>query len=127
MHRQLEDVRVLAQPQQRKAQERADDEVEFTARLVREQVTDPSLLPGFVQVTQVYYEQGRLKRGVNDLNGLPVDGEESGAQRLVPPHDLVEASSQRVNLDAAFEAQRRVQIVDLPARAQLLGKPQSLL
>src|SRR4029078_3474376 len=64
---------------------------------------------------------------VDDLRWLFVEHYESSAQRLMAPHDFVEAAAQGCHIELAYDAQSSGDIVSRGAGFELIEKPQALL
>ncbi len=127
VHRQQYNMLLRLQPDQAGAQQRAAVQVERRLCLVLRQPAGLGLAFGVRQAAQVGVRQRAGARGGNDLPRVAVDAGETGTQRFVAPHNLVEAALQRVAIEAAAQTHRGGHVVDRAAGLELVEEPQALL
>src|SRR5215510_8074129 len=86
------------------------------------------LLPrGLRYLTQIEHRHWESERRRNDLHRASIDGDESCAQDLMAPHDLVDAPPERCDVELTGHLHGSGDIVGRTLRRQLMQKPQPLL
>ena len=93
MHGDQQQVLLRVQLQQRGAKERSVNQMKRTARFIGRQTQSLRLANGSGKPGQVHHRHVQRVRWGDDLNRLPVDGAEGGAQRLVAAQDLARGSA----------------------------------
>ncbi len=123
--------RLPAQPQQSRPEQRTRREVERPRRLFPGQGVERGALHRLGQAGEVDQRQpgggqpGRPRRDA--LHRPPRLDAESGAQRLVPAHDLADHPAERRDVEVSQQAQRARHVVGRRARSDLVEQPEPLL
>ena len=118
---------VAGQAQERGAHQRPAFQVEGGPRLVRRQSSRLELPFLGGQAPEILDGQREVKDRGDDLCRLALGRPEGGAQRLVAPHDLVQAAAQSLRVERAPQAQRGRDVVEGAAGLELVEEPQTLL
>src|SRR5262249_30450299 len=121
------DVLLVSKAQQAHAQERSDDKIKRRLCFLLNKVGDSLLL--FLRRESQGFGQGyrNLSLFGNTLDWLAIATLEGCAQRLMTPHDLIQAALQKRVTDGSAQAQGQGNMIGGTARLQLLKKPDALL
>ena len=122
-----EDVVVVAEDDETRAEKRAGGEVEGRGDLGGEGFARFGLARGRRDAAKVGYGQRERRGRVGRLHGRAVMEREARPQGLVAPQDLADSALERRNVEAAFDADRIGFVVRAEARLQLVEKPEPLL
>src|SRR2546430_1477326 len=86
------------------------------------------LLPlGLRCLTQIEHRHRYGERRYDDLHWAPINGDESSAQGLMAPDDLVEALLERRDVELTGHVHGGGDVVGRTLRRQLMQKPEPLL
>jgi hypothetical protein len=76
-----------------------------------------------IELSQIDPRKVQSRMRGDELQGLPFDDGERRAQSLVPPDYLVDAPLKHVNIERAFQANRRRHVIKRAAWLKLVQKP----
>src|SRR5262245_23683781 len=127
MHGNEQDVIVVAELPELCPQQRPRLDVPrplVLARNLTHHVRDARLL---LQVTRVGKIDRPLDEGLDALHRHAIDRMERRAKALVPAHDFVQASRERVEIELAGKADRPPDVERRAQRPELVQKPDALL
>ncbi len=109
------------------ARERTPGEVEGPGALLARDLREARGPRGALEALLVAFLDRHRRRGGDDLRGLVAGEHERGPERLVAPHDLVEAPAEGALVERAREAERDQDGVGGARGVELVEEPEPLL
>ncbi|MFT3764378.1 MAG: hypothetical protein QM820_02475 [Minicystis sp.] len=127
MEREEEDVLLLADHQEARADERTNREIEWAPRLFAGLLAGVLLALGDAQVGPAHHRKAEVHLRMNDLHRAAIDRLERRAQHLVPAHDLAQSLFERLDVEPARQTEHGRHVVERAVRLELVEEPEALL